>query len=1487
MSSGYIDQRSVEIALGTLEKLEFPSLVWGFVDSYVTEDQLLTAIEKAFVASAIAVDPEDSVAVLEERKLVRYWISDDGRCYRSRFAELVRLTARSRQLFDNRPWRSSPTLVSDYRLDISPRRYPKRDIPLDDAERELAEGGVAFSALQRAVWKSALAAGGMSTLSRFQVDAFNRILPAPHDCGTIITAGTGSGKTLSFYLPALLVVADRLHKTQSFTKVLSIYPRNELLKDQLTEVYKLVRSANPALTSATKPKFSLGALYGQVPHFAGEQAVKEFVGWSWKSGGYLCPFLRCPDCGGETVWKKQDLDNRHERLSCTQCGFASAPDELRLTRSSVQEAPPDFLFTTTEMLNQRMSDAQMRGLFGVGVHPDRKPSFILLDEVHTYSGTTGAQTALLLRRWRRMLSAPVHWVGLSATLEEAPQFFEDLTSVYGSNIQEITPQSSDMEEEGADYQLLVRSDPSSQAATLSTSIQSLMLLARMLDPEPNGPSKGLFGHRVFAFTDNLDAINRLYDDFRDAEAYKPWRINDPDPEREPLARLRARDRPDLEDRELDGQLWSLAEDLRGSLSNRLKIGRTTSRDPGVLTDSDVVVATASLEVGFNDPDVGAVLQHKAPHSNASFVQRKGRAGRRRGMRPIMMTILSDYGRDRLAFQSYEELFSPQIERQRLPVSNGYILRMQAVCALFDWIADLAAREKTDGWSWKVLSKPKDAKTNDNFLKIAKTVIRDLIRLDPVRIKAFKDHLTKCLQVDDRTLDLLFWEQPRSLLLEALPTLARRLFSDWSLAQDPNAKDFFVQYHPLPDFMPRELFGELNLPEVTIYVPPSSNFESERDERLRIRQALTEFTPGKVRRRFADHAGNIAHWFPLNPEHENQRIDVNAYAERREYLGVHPVKGGGLARTYRPWAIRVENLTNRQRISHTSTAFWDWQSNFEFLGDAVPIELSHHAAWKGIIPELQIYLHRLASAVTVRRYAHKGVANLQVNGETRRIEFALVENDADSLAAVGFAYESDAIRIPLNLPCDEEFEQHVFPEDVLRWLTTLRYRDRILNDDGLPNFLNRFRRDWLMQVVWHAALVRSEEKAISLVAAFESIAAENDAQALKPAIAQTVSCAIIADPSESRESRLEQTLLSDLEEGTVLQQICQVGANVFALGVSSPGSWLRQVFVQTLAEAALQACVLATPKNTDLEGLSVDLVNEDGKWNVLIVESTLGGGGTIEALAEKFSGDPRAFHKAIDAALAPSESENAALGLTKILSAITVSGDAKDSLAELRRAHGSKEREVSRIRFAKILSARGIQFPRALGVSFSTRFVKTGMSATTDDVTKKLIEFWDDLEKRHQVSLPVRLVASLANINPSINTSLANIGGAGNELATAERLLWARGGELRQYGIQSFNAYREAWISDAGFVRAIVAGEPIQVISSDAPNWLKEATEVLVRDGLVALTTVNMLDALIKNVTDIISHPITVGYHNFYPVIDAFRENEIGLPELIVALKERV
>ena len=81
------------------------------------------------------------------------------------------------------------------------------------------------------------------------------------------------------------------------------------------------------------------------------------------------------------------------RLDCHECGASVEARHLRFTRDSMMENPPDILLTSVEMMNQRMSDSEVRHLFGLGPKASRAPALMLLDEVHLYAGTFGAQTA--------------------------------------------------------------------------------------------------------------------------------------------------------------------------------------------------------------------------------------------------------------------------------------------------------------------------------------------------------------------------------------------------------------------------------------------------------------------------------------------------------------------------------------------------------------------------------------------------------------------------------------------------------------------------------------------------------------------------------------------------------------------------------------------------------------------------------------------------------------------------------------------------------------------------------------------------------------------------------------------------------------------------------------------------------------------------------------------------------------------------------------
>ena len=462
-----------DLLLDAIERLELQALRWGFADGSLSENEVAD-----MAAQIVGADSADDAldTLLQRRLLLEVWGPGDEIRIRSRFAETVRLLSRLRQLFPGRTWTSAPRLVSDYRIDLRRRRYPDRNLAAPDVFSRI--GGAPTGSLRAALW--AALTGPDLMLADFQEEATKHLLEASGDNGLIVTAGTGSGKTMAFYLPALLRVAEAVQHGTAWTKALAIYPRTELLKDQFAETYRMARRLDPVLVAPRRP-LTMGAYFGSTPGRADRDDIAK-RGWRPRQGHFVCPWLPCPQCGGDLLWRDDDIAARVERLTCAtpSCGGEISDTEIVLTRSSLVRSPPDLLFTTTEMLNQRLSDLSARRLFGVGQPTSRRPIFALLDEVHTYTGVSGAQAALTLRRWRHALAGPVTYVGLSATLREAGQFFADLTGLDVSRVHEATPHK--MVEEGAEYQILLRGDPASQTSLLSTSIQTLMLLTRLLDP---------------------------------------------------------------------------------------------------------------------------------------------------------------------------------------------------------------------------------------------------------------------------------------------------------------------------------------------------------------------------------------------------------------------------------------------------------------------------------------------------------------------------------------------------------------------------------------------------------------------------------------------------------------------------------------------------------------------------------------------------------------------------------------------------------------------------------------------------------------------------------------------------------------------------------------------------------------------------------------------------------------------------------------------
>lgn len=185
----------------------------------------------------------------------------------------------------------------------------------------------------------------------------------------VVTTGTGSGKTESFLLPIInyLMEQKEAGKLSDGVRALIIYPMNALANDQMKRMRELL-SDYPSITF----------------------------------GAYT----------GETEKKDSDALSKYITLNNGQKPI----ENERISRNQMKEKPPHILITNYAMLEYLL----LRPEDNVFFHGDHSNEwkFIVLDEAHTYTGATGIEVSMLLRRLRNTLSTHdyIKFILTSATL---------------------------------------------------------------------------------------------------------------------------------------------------------------------------------------------------------------------------------------------------------------------------------------------------------------------------------------------------------------------------------------------------------------------------------------------------------------------------------------------------------------------------------------------------------------------------------------------------------------------------------------------------------------------------------------------------------------------------------------------------------------------------------------------------------------------------------------------------------------------------------------------------------------------------------------------------------------------------------------------------------------------------------------------------------------------------------------------------------------
>lgn len=1465
--------------LDALEDVEARNLIWGLTDESWSEERLVDKIAEV----APSHDPYDLLEQLLHHSLVfeveRTWPTE----YRTRMAETMRLMAHLRQQFPRRPWQSAPHLVADFRFRHEPRWFPERDLTVDTVTTRLAARQVSSDLVE--------AAGrviGDRKLSAFQLESAVEVFAAMggRDRGVVVSAGTGSGKTLAFYLPALAYLATRSASSRG-VGVVAIYPRNELLKDQFATALDETRR----LSSAGGRPIRIGAYFGNTPNKITPGRAPHRA-WRQSATGWVCPFLTCraltgdSRCGGDLVWHFSDYDARLERLTCATCGD-TVDDEVVLTRKAMQGRPPDLLFTTTEMLNRSLSDGWSMHVFGVGPTARTRPGLVLLDEVHTYEGSDGAQVAYLLRRWRRLLGGPTTWVGLSATLANADRFFEDLCGLADGAVVNVQPQPEHLKPRGREYQVVLRGDPAQQTALLSTTIQSLMLLRRALDPGPT--SLGAYGSRIFAFCDNLDLVNRLYRQVLSAEGFTEtgqrmsngFALAD-------LRMSRAAQRfgpvVDWPIRDADGQQWWMAEQL-GFDGRVLTIGRTSSQDSGVRVGADIVITTSSLEVGFDDPTVGAVVQHKAPRDVASFLQRRGRAGRTQAQRPWTVVVLSDFGRDRTAYQDYETLLAPALPEKRLPLGNQSVRKMQAAMCLIDWAAAyLNVTARANGRTMrKVFIQP-----DHDHAPLREQVAELLTRVmngGPER-NDLMTFIGSSLRLTADEVAAVCWEQPRSLLLDAVPTARRRLLSRWAAYDNGEVvpeREGWVNDSPLPEFIPKALFSDLCLPEVAIDPPPG--YDAAARESIAVHMALNELAPGKVTMRWAVERGRGL-W--IEPAADGAAIALEAgLARNGQVIAEVPYEEGSIA-LVRP--LTTAPQVPERDVQSSSKGRLHWWVRWQAPGGAVEVIRPRSGPLVASVISVCAYLHTGGGALRTWRYATEASANV-VRRAGGRQQLTNTFTWRGQPAAVGYEATVDAqvvtVAVPQMLPA---FGLHRSPE-------RLRQLRRDFFVDQLRTRLHALRVDPFL----------SRNIAESVVTAAAVAVRDGTDPADLSALPSMQWQRIVADLLTEGAIGLEdddddeaddhgvtprhQRLLDALTDTQTAGAITETVGLLTAEPDDSWLPWLRTRYVQTMAAAWQAAAQQVCPDfDADLDSvIDVDPVGEGPTATFVLSDSTIGGGGMLEALTSRVSGDPRQFDYLVVAALQPSDLEEVDRSLRQSLALLTGVAEIAESAQRFRST--SNDRLAAWQNLLALLTTYGVSPAHVTVTTLASRVFRAGSKAMSDELLRECLTRWDDIETRAGFAIDHRSICMALAADPEVHAGLLKVvpeaSGEGDQWARSvlQGLLWPSAEARRAQSLVASNRFvYEAPMTERTLVLDTLP-DPIADVDIDDPQWFHLLTERIAASGRCRLVSATDDRGRLKHALQYLAtHPIELGWLHVHPHVEATSRRD-GLLSVDVSLEE--
>lgn len=349
-------------------------------------------------------------------------------------------------------------------------------------------GGEVRKILQELQMSEQLAALMPSRFYKHQEQAIRNIVSGRN---TIITTGTGSGKTEGFLLPILDYC---LKHPEKGVKAILLYPMNSLAEDQADRLRKYLYILNQ---KSGKRPVTFARYTGSTPNAWNDRKI----------AGARCPlsdmvntegFRRCHVCtgqiAGEATLQPAMLPNNKGVLICPhESPQPVTVDYECLSREDIRNSFPDIIITNYKMLELMLLRQEDRKLFS----PHLK--FIVADELHSYLGAQGTELACLLRRLVSRIrveggNEPI-FVGASATIVADTavnlnrQVAEYATGFFGAPLTEndvFTGEVEEREFEGEDW--IHKAAAEDPGIVLEGSREDFIKLLASICPEGKVPS---------------------------------------------------------------------------------------------------------------------------------------------------------------------------------------------------------------------------------------------------------------------------------------------------------------------------------------------------------------------------------------------------------------------------------------------------------------------------------------------------------------------------------------------------------------------------------------------------------------------------------------------------------------------------------------------------------------------------------------------------------------------------------------------------------------------------------------------------------------------------------------------------------------------------------------------------------------------------------------------------------------------------------------